>query len=371
MLTSLERLQAIKRRIESGRQPWLDQLDELKKTAAAAQLRTPPTKPIYCGGYNLGPDGIKVIACDWVVQNGIDAYTFALLGYLTGDHSYSDKAIQFIMQWADGDFKGFDPAGLNAPLQSGWTAPWFANAAEILRYTYPDWQSTHTRAVDNLMNLLLPRVSDERKTSPGNWMHARIEAHMAIAIWKDDKAMFNEALAQWKNNTPSYFYIAKDGAYPPEPHNRDFPVNEFKSRWWWGAKNFTPGMTMETCRDIGHQDLGVRSIFYSMWMARTQGVDAMQGTDIRERLTTFLEVQAQWLKDRRDPPGICDAPIVFNEGKKQLLNEAQPIPYELAYLALATADKPLSKTLAAILAEPSTTATRWVRKWETLTHHFE
>jgi Alginate lyase len=372
MLTSLERLQAIKANIAAGRQPWVNQLQAMKAAAADARLYTPPSGAIYCGSYNKDPQGNKVQACDWVVENGIDAYTFALLGYLTADRSYSDKSIQYIMQWADGDFKGFDPAGSNSPLQAGWSAPWYANAAEILRYTYPGWTPQHTSATDRLLNLFYPRVKNETDAAGNNWLHSRIEAHMAIAIWRDDKAMLNTAIDQWKANTPSYFYIASDGAYPPEPRGRDFAANTFKSRYWAGAVNFKPGMSMETCRDLNHQDLGVRSIVNSLQMARTQGIDALAGTDIRTRLTTFLETQAQWRADQRVPSDMCDGPVIVQPGSSPvLMKDAQPVPYEMAYEALYTTSNPLPKTSAAIKARPSTVAARWVRKWETLTHHFE
>ena len=53
------------------------------------------------------------------------------------------------------------------------------------------------------------------------------------------------------------------------------------------------------------------------------------------------------------------------------MSAAQPVPYEMAYEALYSPSNTLPKTRAAIVARPSTPAARWVRKWETMTHHFE
>jgi hypothetical protein len=80
---------------------------------------------IYCGSYNRNEYGsAKVLACDWPVDDGIDAYTFALLGYLTGEASYSDSALDYLESWTNPEnFNGFDPDGSNAPLQHGWTIP--------------------------------------------------------------------------------------------------------------------------------------------------------------------------------------------------------------------------------------------------------
>lgn len=52
--------------------------------------------------------GGRSLECDYAVENGIDAYSLALLGYLTDSKADSDEAIRFVMAWAD-NFQGFDP----------------------------------------------------------------------------------------------------------------------------------------------------------------------------------------------------------------------------------------------------------------------
>jgi hypothetical protein len=376
LLTSLSTLNAIKTRVARGDQPWKSEIDAMRASVLDAPLRTPPTKMLQCGGHNRDANGNKVIECDWPAEQGIYAYTFALLGYLTNSKADSEKAIQFIMQWSDGRFKGFEDGCenrgcVNAKLQAGWVAPWFANAAEILRYTYSGWTSTHTRAVDSLMNKLLPLVENDKTTSPGNWMHARIEAHMAIAIWKDDKAMFDLAVTQWKGNSPSYFYIASDGAYPPQPRSITIPLSSFKTGQpigWWGVKNFIPGMSMETCRDINHQGLGVRPILNSLAMAKNQGVDMLAGNDMRERLATFFEVQSQWIKDKKDPAGACNEAIVF-QPPSTLMDRAKAVNYQMGYTLIRNLAYPLPKTLESIGDAGPVRASRWLQKPETLTHY--
>jgi hypothetical protein len=304
-------------------------------------------------------------------RNGIDAYSMALLGYLTADEQYSEEAIRYLMAWAD-DFQGFDAEpragvqGNNALLQAGWTAPWFANAAEILRYTYSGWTVGHTARLSALLNRLLPQVADETTGAPNNWLHSRIEAHIAIAIFLDDAAMLDTALAQWRANTPSYFYIEADGALPPKPQRA---MTDSALAAIWDTPSYIAGMTMETCRDLNHQQLGVRSIFNSLAMATTQGIDVLTGNDIRERLTTFLEEQARWMAAKQDPPGACHEPIVVNPGSQPTyMDRAEPVPYEIGFGLLQTPRQPLAGTRAAIEASPATRAARWVQKWETLTH---
>jgi hypothetical protein len=278
------------------------ELAKLRARVAGRVLHTPSgAHAIYCGSYNKDPQGNTIPECDYAVDNGIDAYSLALLGYLTDDAASSSEAIRFTLAWAD-NFKGFDPAGSNALLQAGWTAPWYANAAEILRYTFAGWTADHTRRTTALLAVLLPQVTDETAGASNNWLHSRIEAHMAIAIFEDDAAMLAGAVAQWKANTPSYFYIASDAQAPPLPHR---VVTRASITAVWNTPTYVPGMTMETCRDLGHQGLGVRSILNSLAIAGTQGLDMFAGNYCRARLTTFIEEQAKWMVSRKDPAGAC------------------------------------------------------------------
>jgi hypothetical protein len=373
LLNSLSELRAIKQHIAQGDQPWTTELAHLKARVDARTLHTPPRdRKIFCAGYNLDENGKKILECDYAVENGIDAYSLALLGYLTDSKSDSDEAIRFISAWTD-NFQGFDPnprpgaQGNNALLQAGWTAPWFANAAEILRYTYTGWNADLTRRAAAFFGLLLPQVSDETQANPANWLHSRIEAHVAIAIFLDDAALLKRAMQQWRDNTPSYFYIAADGALPPKPHRN---ITEAALAALWDTPQYLPGMTMETCRDLGHQGLGVRSIFNTLAMARVQGLDLLAGNDIRERLRTFLEQQAKWMLAKKDPDGACNEPIIVQVSPvTTYMDSAQPVPYEYGCALLGA--PPLPQASAAIVARPSTTAARWVTKWETLTRHFD
>jgi hypothetical protein len=373
LLNSLSELRAIKQHIAAGDEPWSTELNHVRARVAKRQLHTPPKdRKIFCAGYNLDENGNKILECDYAVENGIDAYSLALLGYLTDSTGDSDEALRFLLTWAD-NFQGFDPEprpgarGNNALLQAGWTAPWYANAAEILRYTYAGWTAQHTAQVSAFLELLLPQVSDETQGSPNNWLHSRIEAHAAIALFLDDAQLLKAAAAQWRDNTPSYFYVASDGAAPPPPHRSISPASLAAA---WDTPHYTPGMTMETCRDLGHQGLGVRSIFNTLAMAQVQGLDWLSGNDIRERLTTFLEAQAEWIAAKQAPPGTCNEPIVVQVSPvTTYLDSAQPIPYEFGCSLLDARNLPAASD--AVLARPSTGAARWVTKWETLTRHFE
>ena len=372
LLNSLSDLEAIKKHIANNEEPWTSEFKALKSFIAKRSLHIPADEKIFCGGFNKDENGKTIVECNYGAEDGITAYGHALIGYLANDPYYSEQSIRFIMGWAD-NFRGFDPEpregaqGNNALLQAGWVAPWFANAAEILRYTYSGWKADHTKRTKNFLNLLLPMVSDETKGAPNNWLHSRIEAHIAIAIFFDDKAMLDKAFKQWKDNAPSYFYITSDGDYPPAP-NRPFSVSSYKSAWW-GATKFVQGMTQETCRDLNHQQLGTRSIFNGLAMAQVQGVDLLAGTNMRYRLSQFLETQAKWMEDKRAPSGICPKPIVVYPPTNTGMEGAEPVNYQMAYKLLYTSTNTLPRTKAAIEASDPIRALRWVQKWETLTHY--
>ena len=324
---------------------------------------------IYCGSYNKGLDGTtKIVACDWPVEDGIDAYTFALLGYITGSEQYTARALQYMESWTNPDnFKGFDTRGSNAALQHGWVIPWYANAAEILRYTYAGWKPSHTTAMNRFIDRMLPLTIDDMQGAPNNWLHARIEAHISAAIWLSDANMLQTALNRWKTHTRSYIYINADNGVPVMPKSSKIFAKGGKA---WDTNVYKQGLTLETCRDLNHQDLGLRSIFNSLVMAETQGLDILSGNDNRERLIAALKIIPRWTQSLDPhPDGICKNPVVIqgndNTGRK-LADEKVRYPYPLAYSYLHTQSEPLTLAKKDIDLSRAVSAARWVRKWEAL-----
>lgn len=380
MLTTLADLARIKEHVAKGEQPWSQQLERLEARVGRAgrAIRSPGRDNdvgggalIYCGGYNKNEAGTaKVLACDWPVEDGIDAYTFALLGYLTGETAYFESALEYLESWTNPEnFKGFDPDGSNAPLQHGWTIPWYANTAELLRYTYAGWRDEHTAAMTAFLQRLLPLVVKDNQGAPNNWLHSRIEAHIAAAIFLSDAGMLSTASERWKVHTRSYVYIDADAGTPVLPSSSQLAT---RGKAVWSTPKFVAGMTMETCRDLNHQGLGMRSIFNSLAMVTNQGRDMLAGNDNRERLTTFLEFMPVLAQTRQDHPfGICNDPVLVSPPDGYLRDVAQRVPYEIGYALLSTAETPLPKARQELDMAAATGASRWVTKWEGLTHHRE
>ncbi|WP_016957719.1 alginate lyase family protein [Catenovulum agarivorans] len=324
---------------------------------------------IYCGGFNKGRDGVtKILACDWPAEDGITAYTFALLSYITKDTMYAVTALDYLNAWTDeNNFKGFDTEGLNAPLQHGWILPWFTNAAEILRYSYEGWTDSHTQKMNELVNRLLPLVTSDKIGAPQNWLHSRIEGHIAAAIWLSDMQMLTAAFDRWKAASRTYIYIDADNGQPLPSINTQYRGTLVE---YWDTPKFVAGLTMETCRDLDHQSLGMKSIFNSLMMANNQGIDVLEGNDNKERLVTFLQVQPVWTQSKLDnPDGICNNPVIIKGNDDtgiKLSSQTVRYPYVLGYSLLKSTDFPLLLIKNDIEKSPTVSASRWVTKWESL-----
>jgi hypothetical protein len=380
IMSTLSDLETMRMNVAKGNQPWANEITRLKAkiTRSGIKIHNPNTENdvgggnyIYCGSFNKTRDGKHtVVACNWPVEDGIDAYTFALLGYLTDNTTYSKKALDYLRSWTnETNFRGFDPEGSNHFLQAGWTIPWYANTAEILRYTYSGWTSSDTIAMQKFLNRLLPQVVKDNDGAPNNWLHSRIEGHIAAAIFLDDKDRLNKAVSRWKEHTRSYIYIDKDRGVPVLPTSSKAAE---KGASIWNTPKFVQGLTMETCRDLNHQDLGMRSIFNSLAMATNQKVDLFSGNDNKERLYAFLATQARWaVSKKNNPDGVCDNPIVVQPGDpaKLLGSNFAYESYPIAYKILRSASNPLTVNKEHIELLDPVTASKWVTKWETLTHH--
>jgi|GEM_PF-2151660 len=399
MLTSQSQLDLMKTRFAQGHQLTVDQVELMKKHVERFdKIRNPRTQNsatgggnfIYCGSFNKGRDGTTTVrACNWPAEDGITTYTNALLGFITGEAKYTRQAIAFLDSWTNANnFKGFDTEGSNAPLQHGWIIPWFANAAEILRYTSASWNDQRTASMDEFITRMMKLVTADADLPPNNWLHARIEAHIASAIWLDDELELNKALARWRKMSRSYIYIDSDNNNPVGPAPTNLTDRRVKDRIW-ATNNYRQGATMETCRDLNHQYLGIDAIINSLAMANTQGMDVFRGNDNKERLMAYFKFMPtvidkikqsnrvlsnanasqaqkdQAFKEAKNPFSMCKSPVK-NRPNTEARTNPQARAYPMAYNLLKTNSEPLTLVKRDIDNNASVTASRWLRKWETL-----
>ena len=370
ILNTKSQLDFIKQQLSAGKEPWKSAYNALLgSNYAKLTYKQVPYDSVMCGSYNK-PN----IGCNQIVDDGIAAYTMALLWYFTGNTQYANKSIQIMNDWAK-TYKTNPLEYSNSRLVVSWAAPWYTNAAEIIKHTYNGWSSTDIEKFTGMLDKFLPYTLDE--TMPGNnWILSAIEAHMAIAIFKDDRVEFNKAVNRWKYRIRTYIYQTSDtnNGKPLLNTYQNWTVSRMESVWRDDRATNTAyieGLGMETCRDLGHLGLGVNSALYAAESAWNQGVDLFSIE--QKRLTDFLELHNSWISGSvAVPSNICEGKVRVKESDVNGItppNGGGGIAWEIAYNHLH--DRlgiQLPYTEKVLLATRPRNASRWVVKWETLLH---
>merc|ERR1719272_91815 len=204
----------------------------------------------------------------------------------------------------------------NRTMLAGWTGAVWPRAGEIIKHTAPRrlWPTASIVRFERMLtSIYLPLVNEGADTN-GNWGLAMTEAAFHIGIFTDNATTVDRALALWKVQAPAYLYITSDGAYPKRPpHQRRWPKtwpncgpncsNADMVTFWHGQTNFVghDGLCQETCRDLGHTQMGIATLGNVAETAPHQGWD-LYG-DNKARIIAAAEFHASLM---------ADAPAPFN-----------------------------------------------------------
>ncbi len=366
ILSTAEELTGVAAHVAAGDSPWKEAFENLKGSKYAALAYDPsPHALVECGSYNM-PN----IGCTEQVEDGMAVYSHALLWYLTREQSHAEKAIEIIDAWSSTYQENTDS---NARLVVAWAVPWFANGAELLRYSGAGWSEPSVQRFIGMLNTMLPYVAvvDGRAEKPeNNWMQSRIEAQLAIAVFLDDPQMLEDAIARWSFWLPYYIYQQSDGATPLQLPERTLT----QTLNIWASSSYVDGLAMETCRDLGHLGLGFGSMIYAAETAWHQGVDLFAPN--KKRVSDFMELHGAWMTGASAVPSdICGGVIKAAQADTQGISPPDGggrKVWEVAYRELH--DRlgiSLPFTLAMIESGRPAAAAHWVQKWETLTHAAE
>jgi len=242
-------LALMKKKVLAGEQPWKDAFDRLKAAADTEFVARAHTHVLR------GPYGKPNIGGDDLSKSANMAYNYALVWYVTKDRKYADKAIDILRTWSatlwDLDYN-------DAKLLAAWTGHLLCNAAEILRYTGAGWQQKDVDAFSNMLNTVyVPLMRPYYPTANGNWDGAIIHSLIAIAVFTDNRPLFDNAV----------------------DHFRHAPVNGSILKYIYPS-----GQCQESPRDQGHVQLGIGEFAGAAQVAYTQGVDlfAMAGNRIAQ-----------------------------------------------------------------------------------------
>lgn len=260
LLQSRHDLDFMKGKVDAGEQPWKHAWENLlQQPFSAPDFQPKPTAHIVRGSY--GRDAIG----DRDLSNSANAaYSQALQWYITRDRAHSRKAIEILNAWSAmlWDFEGND-----AKLLAAWTGAPFCNAAEILRATDAGWQPQEIERFRRmLLTVYVPLLRDFFSEANGNWDAAIADTLLSIAIFCDDRALFDSATA----------------------HVLHGPGNGGITKYLYPS-----GQCEESTRDQTHTQLGLGYFVLAAQTAWTQGVDLYSAAD--NRLALGLEYTARYL----------------------------------------------------------------------------
>lgn len=243
---SEEDLSFIKSQVLAWNQPWKDAFERMKSDADRSGDENAFTYVLR------GPYGKPDIGGKELRKGAALAYDCALIWYITGDKSYANRSASILDAWAQ-KLSGFDYN--DAKLIAGWTGHLLCNAAEILRYGNSGWQQRNTeRFTAMLQTVYLPLLRFYYPQANGNWDGAIIHSLLAIAVFTDNTALFNNAV----------------------DHFLHAPFNGSLFKYIYPG-----GQCQENIRDLGHAQLGLGEFAGAARIAFTQDVDLFSAGDNR------------------------------------------------------------------------------------------
>ncbi|MFD5099537.1 alginate lyase family protein [Streptomyces albidochromogenes] len=289
-------LDFVRAKVEAGAQPWKGAFDQMMASKYASLTRTPrPRAIVECGSYSNPNYG-----CTDEREDAIAAYTLSLAWYITRDSRYARKSIEIMDAWS-GVIK--DHTHSNAPLQTGWAGSSWPRAAEIIRHTYTGWPRDRVdRFKTMLRTAYLPEVAGGSHSN-GNWELSMTEAAIGIAVFLEDRAAYDRAVALFRGRVPAYIYLTSDGALPKTAPGSGLDTRGEIVRYWQGQTTFVNGLTQETCRDFTHTGYGLSAIGHIAETSRIQGQDLYP--EVAERLRHALGLQAKYELGEAPPAWLC------------------------------------------------------------------
>lgn len=200
------------------------------------------------------------------------AHQNAIMWTITGDNRYAQKTIEIINSWS-ATLKAI--GGRDAVLMAGLGPFKMVNAAEIIRYTNAGWSNADiANAEKHFKEVVYPVIKDYAPFANGNWDAAALKTAMAIGVFCNDRAIFEDALR----------YYTKGGG---NGSILNYVIN----------KN---GQIQESGRDQPHSQLGIGMLAECCAIAWNQGLDLYGFED--NRLLRGFEYTAKYNLGNDDMP---------------------------------------------------------------------
>jgi len=192
------------------------------------------------------------------------AYQNALMWTITGDEAHARTAVAILNAWST-TLKIFD--GTDVELGAGLCGFKLANAAEIMRSTYPAWTPKEIMQCQQMFKTIFyPPIQYFALWAHGNWDLACMKEMMAIGVFCDDHALFDKAVD---------FYYKGQG----NGSISHYIINE-------------NGQCQESGRDQQHSQLGIGHLSEMCEIGWSQGLDMYGFLD--NRLLKGFEYTAKY-----------------------------------------------------------------------------
>jgi hypothetical protein len=199
-----------------------------------------------------------------MIVDGNATYQNALMWCITGDEAHAQKAIEILNAWA---YALKEITGKDQHLAAGLNGFKFVNAAELMRATYPKWQTKDIGQCERMFkSAIYPVIKDFATFANGNWDAACLKTMMGIAVFCDDREMFDRAVNYFRNGSGNgrlTHYVIND-----------------------------TGQCQESGRDQSHTQLGLACLAEACEIAWNQGADLYGEAD--NRLLKGFEYTARY-----------------------------------------------------------------------------
>jgi hypothetical protein len=253
-------LDFMKAKVLQGEEPWKTAWDNLLSLPTSSLDFVPqPQTHIYRGSYGAGQTGVNEL------NGSISAVqSHVLQWWISKKEAHAHKCVEILDAWS-GTLSDF--AGNDSMLLAGWTGGSLANAAEILRFSYPAWKKgSAARFTHMLEEVYLTLLRGYFPEANGNWDGAIMHSLLAIAVFCEDHALLESVLHHYRlgnGNAGITRYV-----YPN-------------------------GQCEESVRDQAHTQLGLGYFALTARIASKQGIDLFAEAD--DRLALGFEYTSRFM----------------------------------------------------------------------------
>ena len=256
ILHTLDDLHRMKAMVAQGAEPWKSGFEKLK------------AHPQSQASYTMQGPFEEISRNPTIHQREFDqdanaAYQCAVMWYITGEVAYATKSKQIVDGWS-ATLKRV--GGRDAVLAASISPFKMINAAEILRSTNSGWPADRAKQAERMFaSVIYPVIENFALFANGNWDAGSIKTMLAIAVFSDDRDMFERALR---------YSISGDG---------DGRITHYI---------YESGQCQESGRDQGHTQLGLAHLGDAAEIAWNQGLDLYGYAD--NRLLKGFEYTARY-----------------------------------------------------------------------------